>query len=559
MVRSPLTSESKTGCSVLDYGMDMSTGKLVEPGLAVGIIAAQSIGEPGTQLTMRTFHTGGIGQRTASEQTEYRAAERRHLELRDCNAVPTKDDEGHDCLVVSLKRNGELASWTPRAASSRSTRSPTARTSTPSRAMSEEGPDPRQVGPAPHAHPRREGRRRPVRRHRGRRDVREEDAGRGQKALVVIEHKGDLHPQINIVDEPATSSTSTTCPPRPVSKSRTVRSSRPDRCSPASRAAPRLAGHRRWSAPRHRDLRGPQAQGPGRHGRDLGPRRDPLRQAQGQDDHPRHLRLGHREGPPRPLRQGLLVHTGDYVQAGDPLTEGPLVPHDILRIKGEERCGQYMLDEVQNVYRAQGVVINDKHIELILSQMLRKVKRREPRRHRPAPAGGRRQVRLQAEEPRDRVGWSASPRPAAPTSDRRAGHRDTIKEANAKAEAAGKEGAKAKRARPPPAARCSLASPRPRSPASRSSRVPRSRSPPRCSPRPRSAAPRTTSSASRRTSSWATSSPPARASDIHRFLTRTSPVVQRKSAANAARMASSPTTPAPRSASAHAFTRVSGT
>ncbi|MEO0631510.1 MAG: DNA-directed RNA polymerase subunit beta', partial [Planctomycetota bacterium] len=67
VVRSPLTTEAEFGCSALDYGQDMSTGRLVEQGMAVGIIAAQSIGEPGTQLTMRTFHTGGIGTRTIAE------------------------------------------------------------------------------------------------------------------------------------------------------------------------------------------------------------------------------------------------------------------------------------------------------------------------------------------------------------------------------------------------------------------------------------------------------------------------------------------------------------
>src|SRR5690606_27014165 len=66
------------------------------------------------------------------------------------------------------------------------------------------------------------------------------------------------------------------------------------------------------------------------------------------------------------------VHTGDFVNAGDPLTEGPLIPADILRIKGEESLYTYMLDEVQNVYRAQGVPISDKHIECILRQMLGK-------------------------------------------------------------------------------------------------------------------------------------------------------------------------------------------
>ena len=75
-----------------------------------------------------------------------------------------------------------------------------------------------------------------------------------------------------------------------------------------------------------------------------------------------------------PQDKELQVHAGDYVEAGDPLIRGPIIPHDILRIKGEEALYQYLLTEVQNVYRSQGVKINDKHIEIILNQMLRKVK-----------------------------------------------------------------------------------------------------------------------------------------------------------------------------------------
>src|SRR5256886_15674205 len=75
-----------------------------------------------------------------------------------------------------------------------------------------------------------------------------------------------------------------------------------------------------------------------------------------------------------PQDKELLVHAGDYVEAGDPMIRGPVVPHDIIRIKGEEALYQYLLTEVQNVYRSQGVKINDKHIEIILNQMLRKVK-----------------------------------------------------------------------------------------------------------------------------------------------------------------------------------------
>jgi DNA-directed RNA polymerase subunit beta' len=75
-----------------------------------------------------------------------------------------------------------------------------------------------------------------------------------------------------------------------------------------------------------------------------------------------------------PQDKELQVHTGDFIEAGDPLIRGPLIPQDILRIKGEEALYQYLLMEVQNVYRSQGVKINDKHIEIVLNQMLRKVK-----------------------------------------------------------------------------------------------------------------------------------------------------------------------------------------
>jgi DNA-directed RNA polymerase subunit beta' len=75
-----------------------------------------------------------------------------------------------------------------------------------------------------------------------------------------------------------------------------------------------------------------------------------------------------------PQDKPLLVHAGDFVENGHPLVEGPLVPHDILRIKGEEALQTYLLDEIQGVYRSQNVGINDKHIEVIIGQMLRKVR-----------------------------------------------------------------------------------------------------------------------------------------------------------------------------------------
>lgn len=79
-----------------------------------------------------------------------------------------------------------------------------------------------------------------------------------------------------------------------------------------------------------------------------------------------------------PQDKHLLVHAGDHVEAGDPLIEGPLIPHDILRIKGEEALQAYLLAEVQAVYRSQNVTINDKHLEIIISQMLSKIRVEQP-------------------------------------------------------------------------------------------------------------------------------------------------------------------------------------
>src|SRR5947199_5884562 len=111
-VRSPLTCESPRGVCARCYGVDMSTNNLVEEGLAVGIIGAQSIGEPGTQLTMRTFHTGGVATGALTEN-DIKASTTGAVQHRDINAVQVTDAEGNKQLVA-LKRNGELAILDPK-------------------------------------------------------------------------------------------------------------------------------------------------------------------------------------------------------------------------------------------------------------------------------------------------------------------------------------------------------------------------------------------------------------------------------------------------------------
>jgi DNA-directed RNA polymerase subunit beta' len=149
-----------------------------------------------------------------------------------------------------------------------------------------------------------------------------------------------------------------------------------------------------------------------------------------------------------PTDRHLLVHTGDYVEAGDPLTEGPLVPHDILRIKGEEALEHYLLGEVQNVYRGQKVTINDKHVEIILSQMMQKVKIENPGDSNLLPGNVLDKFRFKAEN--DRLAKSLKVIEGGDT-DYVEGDvvlREKIEQANAEVEARGGEPAKTRRPRP---------------------------------------------------------------------------------------------------------------
>ncbi|CAN5360106.1 DNA-directed RNA polymerase subunit beta' [soil metagenome] len=192
-VRSPLTDTSRHGISVDSYGLSLATGRMVEPGEAVGIMAAQSIGEPGTQLTMRTFHTGGVA--------------------------------GED-ITHGLPRVVELFE------------------------------------------------------------------ARTPKGKAIISEAGGL---VNVVD----------------------------------------------------------------------------------DEDGRRVVVKDKEDDveyPLPRRARLRVHDGDVIEPGTQITEGPLDPKEVLEIQGVRACQRYLVDQVQEVYRSQGVDIHDKHIELIVRQMLRKVR-----------------------------------------------------------------------------------------------------------------------------------------------------------------------------------------
>jgi DNA-directed RNA polymerase subunit beta' len=210
--------------------------------------------------------------------------------------------------------------------------------------------------------------------------MREElDESTGRRQLVIIEDRAKkLHPMIEIQD--AKSGQKLREFIVPVGAQLTVRDG--EEITPGATLAKiaREAYKTRditGGLPRIAELFEARAEGAGgdHRGRRLGPlRRHQARQARG-DHHPG-------DGDERvyeiPVGKHLRVHEGDLVRAGDRLSEGPVNPHDILRIKGPRAVQEYLLNEVQEVYRLQGVKINDKHIGVIVRQMLQKVRIVEP-------------------------------------------------------------------------------------------------------------------------------------------------------------------------------------
>jgi len=377
-VRSPLTCESPRGICAKCYGVDMSTNQLVEEGLAVGIIAAQSIGEPGTQLTMRTFHTGGVATSSYIEN-DIKSVNGGTVQHRDINAVQVTDAEGAKRLVA-LKRNGELAIVDARGREVEKYKVPYGATVL---VTDGEKVKARQqlVTWDPHITPILAEKAGVVQYE----DIEEGETVRmeeerkggtgGESKLVVVEHKGERHPRITIVGGDGKILDFHYLP----AKARIE----------VTNGQKIHAGHMLARQPRETagtmDITGGlprvteifEARKP----------KDPavLAEISGTVELRSEKRRGkmtiiirNESGMEKehhvPQDKELQVHAADYVEAGDALIRGPIIPHDILRIRGEEALYQYLLTEVQNVYRSQGVKINDKHIEIILNQMLRKVK-----------------------------------------------------------------------------------------------------------------------------------------------------------------------------------------
>ena len=372
-VRSPITCDSTFGVCATCYGWDLSTGRLVEEGLAVGIIAAQSIGEPGTQLTMRTFHTGGVASRTILESGQA-ATRDGTVKYGDLNVVMVKQQDGAE-QKIALKRSGEISINDDKGRELDKFKVPYGSVVHVSEAEQVKiGAD--LYSWDPHRTPILaevsgivsfadvlEGE-----------TMRIEEERKGKLGRpVVIEHKGDKHPQVIIEDDQGNILDVHYLP----AKARIeVDEGQHIQAGELLARQPRASGGTQditGGLPRVTEIF--EARKP----------KEPAAMAEisGKVE----LKSDRRRGKMTiivrsekmekehhvPRDRHLNVHTGDICEAGDLLTDGPLVPHDILRIKGEEALQRYLLAEVQNVYRSQNVMINEKHVEVILAKMMQKV------------------------------------------------------------------------------------------------------------------------------------------------------------------------------------------
>ena len=389
-IRSVLTCQSRQGVCVRCYGRDLGRGHLVNLGEAIGTIAAQSIGEPGTQLTMRTFHIGGTASRRA-EQTTLEARNEGVLRLHNINTVKARDGS-----LVVLSRHGELAIAEQVRAEDGTVRERE-----------------RERYPVVYGAKLRKGDGEGVKSGEliaewdpytmpiitevggtvkygdileGKTMEERVDERTGARSNVIVEFRElDVRPRISIKDAsgktakiPSTENFARyflpvgayiNVPegaevypgdilakiPRETTKTKDI-----------TGGLPRVAELFEARKPKEFAVIS-EIDGQVSFGKDTKGKRKVI--------------VTPEVGEPReyliPKGKHIGVHEGDLVRAGEPLMEGSSNPHDILTILGEKALAKYLVDEIQEIYRLQGVRINDKHIEVIVRQMLRRVRIKE--------------------------------------------------------------------------------------------------------------------------------------------------------------------------------------
>jgi DNA-directed RNA polymerase subunit beta' len=386
-IRSVLTCEAAVGCCGHCYGRDLARGTPVNAGEAVGVIAAQSIGEPGTQLTMRTFHIGGAAQRGA-EQSSVEASHDGTVQVRNRNVVVNSSG-----VPVVMSRNCEIVLQDVNQRERARFRVPYG-----ARLLTDDGQavargqklaewDPYTL---------------PIITERagiiefadvleGVTLVERMDEVTGLTSKVVVDYKQatkavDLRPRMLLKDSRGD-----------VVKLPNGAEARyflsPDSILSVENGATVAAGDVLARIPREgsktRDITGGlprvaelfEARRPKDHaiiaeidgrvefGKDYKAKRRIIVKNDETGEETEYL---------VPKGKHVSVQEGDFVRLGDPLVDGPRVPHDILRVLGVEALSDYLVNEIQDVYRLQGVKINDKHIEVIVRQMLQKVEITDP-------------------------------------------------------------------------------------------------------------------------------------------------------------------------------------
>ncbi|MBA3768999.1 MAG: DNA-directed RNA polymerase subunit beta' [Blastocatellia bacterium] len=371
-IRSALTCEARRGICVKCYGRNLATGNTVEIGEAVGVIAAQSIGEPGTQLTMRTFHVGGTAR--LEQETKHIAAMDGTVKyLGETKVIKNRAGE-----FVSLKRQSELALMDERGREvARYTIVYGAQIHVKDNQKVKEDDllvtwDPftfailSEVAGSIKYQDLKEGK-----------TVEEEiDKVTGQKRLVVKDSDEKNQPRLDIKDGNKTQKTyqmpiranllvedgQMVKPGDIIAKIPRETTKTKDIVGGLPRVVELFEARRPGETAVMSEIDGTVAFGPIAKGK-------------------RKLIITGGDGSEReydiPRGTHINVQEGDIVKSGEPLMDGPLNPHDILRVLGTGALQNYLVNEIQEVYRLQGVNINDKHIEVIVRQMLRWVKIKE--------------------------------------------------------------------------------------------------------------------------------------------------------------------------------------
>ncbi|MFH1238674.1 MAG: DNA-directed RNA polymerase subunit beta', partial [bacterium] len=368
-IRSVLTCEAEKGVCALCYGKDLGAAKRVEVGEAVGIIGAQSIGEPGTQLTLRTFHIGGIASRVIKQS---RIVSKKNGKVEFHNVKTLKNKEG---VYVVINRNGEVSIrdeegkrrenyFVPYGAKLRVTSGKKVESG---ELIAEWDPYTmpiivevsgkvvfEDIIPGITMH-----------------DELSKETGLIER--IIISQREEKHPQISIVNDKGKTLNTYPLPidahividnkqhvsagdilakiPQEVTKTRDITGGLP-------RVAELFEARKPKNCAVITEISGIVKL---------------AEQVKGMSK----ILVKNETGLQReyliPHGKHLMVYEGDPVEAGDSLTDGSIDPHDILKIKGDKEVQEHLVNEIQEVYRLQGVGINDKHIEVIVRQMLRNV------------------------------------------------------------------------------------------------------------------------------------------------------------------------------------------